>query len=305
MSKIKVTRGLPGSGKSTWAKAWVNEDPANRTRVSRDDLRYMSFGAYSGLSQEQENAITGMEQALVRAGIAAGKEVVVDAMHLRARYAKKWFEFADDVEFKDFEIDYDTLMERGDQRIRFGAFKSVPLVTLHTMYNNLTVKGALRPAPERPEIPEGPMVELYVPDKKKPTAFIFDIDGTLARLDEDNPRSHYDYTRVIEDLPNGEIVAMANDLDDTGAYIILVSGRDSLCRKDTETWLQQYRVPYHKLYMRPEGDDRRDDVIKLELFNEHIRSDYNVLGVFDDRDRVVKLWRSLGIRTYQVDYGDF
>lgn len=40
MSKIIVTRGLPASGKSTWAKAWVAADPANRVRVNRDAIRW-------------------------------------------------------------------------------------------------------------------------------------------------------------------------------------------------------------------------------------------------------------------------
>lgn len=304
MSKIIATRGLPGSGKSTWAKAWVAEDPANRTRVCRDDLRYMSFGAYSGLTSAQEDAISGMEQALVRTAIAGGKEVVVDAMHLRARYAKKWYSFADEVEFKDFEIDYKTLMQRGFERSAQHSQKFVPEHVLQTMYNNLTVKGELRPAPERPEVLSAPQVQLYVPDKKKPRAFIVDIDGTIARLSDDNPRSHYDYTRVIEDEPNWDVMNVIHALSQEH-MIILMSGRDSVCRQSTEQWLWQFGFEYEALFMRAEGDDRRDDVVKLELFNENVRDNYNVKGAFDDRDRVVKLWRSLGIRTYQVDYGDF
>ena len=57
--------------------------------------------------------------------------------------------------------------------------------------------------------------------------------------------------------------------------------------------------------MRPEGDFRKDAVVKLELFDEHVREHFDVKGVVDDRDAVVAMWRSLGLMCMQVAPGNF
>jgi hypothetical protein len=57
--------------------------------------------------------------------------------------------------------------------------------------------------------------------------------------------------------------------------------------------------------MRGQTDMRPDHAVKHELFNTHIRDAYDVRPAPDDRDRVVALWRSLGIVCLQVDNGDF
>lgn len=59
------------------------------------------------------------------------------------------------------------------------------------------------------------------------------------------------------------------------------------------------------LFMRPSGDMRPDHVVKKELYLQHIEPFYKVKCVFDDRDQVVKMWRSLGLQVYQVAEGNF
>ena len=87
--------------------------------------------------------------------------------------------------------------------------------------------------------------------------------------------------------------------------IILVSGRDECCRKDTEAWLEKHNVPFVKLFMREEGDNEKDTVIKERIFRDHIASNYLVWFVLDDRDCVVKMWRDLGLTCLQVAEGGF
>mgnify|MGYP003455142708 FL=1 len=41
MNKLILTRGIQGSGKTTWARQWVAEDPDSRVRINNDDLRNM------------------------------------------------------------------------------------------------------------------------------------------------------------------------------------------------------------------------------------------------------------------------
>lgn len=90
-----------------------------------------------------------------------------------------------------------------------------------------------------------------------------------------------------------------------GYCIVLCSGRPSNYRRQTEEWLLKNRIMYDDLVMRKAGDFRPDDLIKIELYREHIEPVYEVLGVFDDRDRVVAAWRRIGLKCFQVAPGDF
>lgn len=56
--------------------------------------------------------------------------------------------------------------------------------------------------------------------------------------------------------------------------------------------------------MKPAGNTEKDSIIKRRMFDK-IKDEYNILGVFDDRDQVVAMWRYLGLTCFQVDYGDF
>lgn len=88
MSTLIITIGLPGSGKTTWAKAWVAENPARRARVNRDDLRAMLHGGRLGAAW-QEKQVTLAQHAAVRALLAQGYEVVVDDTNLVAQHRQQ------------------------------------------------------------------------------------------------------------------------------------------------------------------------------------------------------------------------
>jgi hypothetical protein len=90
-----------------------------------------------------------------------------------------------------------------------------------------------------------------------------------------------------------------------GCKVILLSGRDESCREETDKWLDRWGIFYDQLIMRTANDNRKDSIIKEELFNEHIKNKYNIHAVFDDRDQVVAVWRKLGLKCFQVEYGHF
>jgi hypothetical protein len=117
-------------------------------------------------------------------------------------------------------------------------------------------------------------------------------------------RSPYHWNRVGEDEidhPVREMIkALSNFYD-----IIVLSGRDAVCRKETEEWLNLHGVPFKELWMRPENDQRKDTVVKDEIYENHIKGRYNVLLIADDRQSVVDMWRSKGMKVAQVAYGDF
>lgn len=113
-----LTRGIPASGKSTWAKAWVAESPTNRIRVNRDDMRLMLHGVAVGLSRSDELCITRYQQQIVRHALANGYSVVLDETNLNDRTVAAWLKFSANVQFKDFPINVDLAVQRDAARTR-------------------------------------------------------------------------------------------------------------------------------------------------------------------------------------------
>lgn len=99
MSTLVVTRGLPGSGKTTWARAWVGEQDEygrrphhrERVRVNRDDMRFMLFGRYWPVP---EDAVTYAQVSAVAGLLMRDRDVVVDDTNLRAGDIARWREAA-------------------------------------------------------------------------------------------------------------------------------------------------------------------------------------------------------------------
>lgn len=82
---LHITQGLPGCGKSTWARAWQTGVGAEtRVRINRDDLRRMLWGKWTG-RQDDEGLVTAMAQGGLSAALLNGRDVVMDATHTRAR----------------------------------------------------------------------------------------------------------------------------------------------------------------------------------------------------------------------------
>lgn len=141
-----------------------------------------------------------------------------------------------------------------------------------------------------------------------PLAVIFDLDGTVALRDKGpNGRDPYDMTRVGEDAPNEDILTIAQLLHASrysrvGAEVtvMFVSGRDETARDQTERWLQ-YHFGSHDfyLYMRETDDMRPDETIKFEIL-ENVRKNWEIIATFDDRNRVVDMWRANGVTCLQV-----
>lgn len=134
-------------------------------------------------------------------------------------------------------------------------------------------------------------------------AIIIDIDGTLAKKGD---RGIFDWKKVEVDTLNIPVARLVEGMRKVGYQIILLSGRDSVCRPETERWLKTNNIDYNFLFMRTEKDNRKDTIIKEELYRQHIEGKFRIEFVLDDRDQVVDLWRKkLELTCFQVDYGDF
>lgn len=133
------------------------------------------------------------------------------------------------------------------------------------------------------------------------TAIIVDIDGTVALRTD---RSPFQWHKVGNDQVHQAVQYLLANLNPK-ILRIFVSGRDEVCRKETEDWLKENKIHHDFLYMRVKNDNRKDSIIKEEIYMTHIKGNYNVIFVLDDRDQVVKLWRSLGLVCLQVAEGNF
>lgn len=303
--KMTLTRGLPGSGKTTWA---MKQDAV---RINRDDLRYMLFGKYV-LDQEGEVAVTvaqhGALENVFKIGVA--EHVIVDDTNLNPRWVRSLLKIAQkykvEVEYKDFiDVSVEQCIANVEKRMRAGG-REVPDKVIQGMHDRY-IKG-------RTELPKIvlPSYEL-VPYERDETnlvgyngkawAIIVDIDGTIAKMAD---RSPYEWMRVGEDSPVDDVLAMISSMNAAGYKVLFTSGRDASCRDITVLWIKQHaNVHGWELFMRPEKDQRPDWIVKAEIFDQEIRDKYNVRCVFDDRDQVVSMWRKLGLTVAQVAEGDF
>lgn len=301
MSKLIVLRGLPGSGKTTWARQWVAEDPDNRVRVNRDDLRMMFYGKKVDLSQKQETQISRAERALVREYLNRGLSVVLDAMNLHERGLKDW-DRIHPFELREFDTPTGEILHRNTTRPTGDRLPEDALRRLIGKWYSRS--GDLKKAAFRSDADFAfvPYDRDAVGDQVHGTV-ICDLDGTLAL--HTSGRSPYDYSRVYEDSVNEAVFDLIRLFSFDGDHIVFVSGREDSCREDTIRWLEDHcGLEDPELYMRKTGDKRDDTLVKYEIFDQHLRDRW-IDFALDDRTRIVQMWRKINVPCFQVNEGDF
>ena len=168
---------------------------------------------------------------------------------------------------------------------------------------------------------------------------IFDLDGTLANIDARRLKAgspsgktptpskmdwdvFFDPDNIKLDTPNDPVIKMAQLFKKDGFKIVIFRGRNDRSFDTTKQWLNQNDVPFDLLVMRPDKfksdswpiadgnpatSDMRfmpDDILKKKMLDTFV--DINdVFLVVDDRQKVVDMWRDLGLNTFQVAPGDF
>jgi histidinol phosphatase-like enzyme len=162
---------------------------------------------------------------------------------------------------------------------------------------------------------------------------IFDLDGTLANIDDRRKLStkpngkldwdvFFDPDNIQLDKPNAPVVKMAQLFAQDGFKIVIFSGRNDRSFFTTKSWLVKHRVPFHQLIMRPDkfkedswpiakGNPATkemkfmpDEILKKHMLDLFVDID-DVFLVVDDRNKVVDMWRDLGLNTFQVAPGNF
>jgi len=144
---------------------------------------------------------------------------------------------------------------------------------------------------------------------------IFDLDGTLALIEH---RRHFVegdkkdwpafFAACVDDTLNLAVVELFRILKDAGHCMWIMSGRSDEVEQDTVSWLYNNDIEFDKLIMRKHGDHQPDDKLKKSWLDKHFPTKLsrdNIMCVFDDRKRIVDMWRNEGLACLQVAPGDF
>jgi predicted kinase len=276
MSKLVMMKGLPGSGKSTIAKAMVEE--LGYVRTNKDELRTLhpNWG---------ERKIVELRDGLITQALKDGKNIVVDDTNFNPVHEKALRAFAKQYDYQFEEVFVDTPIEECMKRDNARA-NGVGETVIRKMYNQY-----LKPKPS-----------VIEHDPKLKNIILCDLDGTLAHMTNRGP---YDPSGYIDDAYDEVIHNIITLAEDDGDEVIFLSGRSEDYKEETVEWLKKRHWQNNQLYMRPLGDQRNDAIVKQELYEKHIKGQYNVMYVLDDRNRVVDMWRSIGLKVLQVAEGDF
>ena len=278
--KIIMARGLPASGKSTWSREMTKQ---GYKRVNRDDLRSMIDD--SVWSKRNEVFIIGCRNAIISNAVASGYSIIVDDTNLSPSNETDLRQIAKtlnvDFEIKDFtDVSLDVCLERDRKRN-----PSVGKEVIMRMYNQFL-------KPEFKQIEYNPNL---------PDAIICDLDGSLCIKGD---RDIYDESKIYLDTVNKPILEILKGLAPK-TTIIFCSGRTDSCYAKTDEWLWQNVMDkvscnFH-LLMRKTGDKRGDEIIKKEIYNNEIKDKFNIKFVIDDRLKVVRMWRNLGLFVLEVN----
>lgn len=300
MSKLIMMKGLPRSGKSTWAKDFVAKS-GNAVIVSRDALRDMLHdGKWSG---RNEKVTMAAQKALVEHLLQNVQTVIVDDTNLGDYHLARWQGVAKEMG-ASFEVHHEqesylpTLIQRD---IKSSTPRGEKTITGMAMSNGYVS---------------------FDPD----SVVVCDLDGTLCDIshrvhlvaDKDNR----DWNKFFELTPGDSIRKTTEEMllkfKEADKTIIFVSARPEKCRADTEAWLSKHYffnenvegdvyIPgkkvtgYFTLIMRPDHDTRDDAIVKKEILDKYLKTEW-IHAVIDDRPKVVRMWRENGLNV--IDVGD-
>ena len=304
MNKLILTRGIQGSGKTTWARQWVAEDPSSRVRINNDDIRNM-LGNYWVVGREP--LVSEMKQYVTQAAMDRGYNIVIDNMNLNPHEVKFWEKVVElnnedpdgykyEIEFKDFFIPLEECIRRdamrpnpiGEKVIRetWKRYKHFIQTSEVEKYVNNLIKE----------------------DESKPYCLVVDMDSTLCFNTTKRPWYGEGAAEgMINDVPNMGVLRLVQQWTKSGpaAYtnnLIIATGRDTSQEEVTKQWLAKYNIYPQEFYFRRKDDYRKGVEVKKEQI-EKILEKYNVVAIIDDCEPIVNMYREMGLTVLQPNKG--
>jgi predicted kinase len=301
MRTIILTKGIPASGKSTWALKEMNSHRGKYKRFNKDEMRKMIDGEYR--SPDCEDFIADVRSEGVELALIQGYDIILDDTNFSNKNFYTVCEIAErigDVRVmeKFFDIKLKDALRNNAQRPH-----PIPEHIIESMYekhiknSRVEIRDVYYPPSIRPH---------RVPTAELPNAVICDLDGTLALAFD---RDYYDNTKIETDTVNEFVLRQLVMHIKFGDSVFFVSGRPSSANDSTRYWLESILdsvcenndISYWlQLYLREEGDMRPDAIVKKEIYEQHIKDKFNIVAVYDDRRKVVHMWEQLGLPVFQV-----
>lgn len=300
MKQLIMCTGLPGSGKTTWAKQHEDVFTGKGLRVNKDDIRTkFEADGWQWSPNKERHVIIERDRQINEAFVLGAHTVISDDTNFGRKHKVRLEQLARENGAQFVIKRFDTSV---DECIRRDSLRTDKAHVGEAVIRKMAAQRSPSVAPTDYDYTVVP----YVVPVDAMKAIICDLDGTLSLFEKKGHRGPFDATRCDEDDVNVPIKRMLEIYYRFMNYqIIYLSGRMEKFRAPTQTFLRKHHCPPGPLHMRKTDDYRTDWIIKGELFDAHVRDKYHVDFVLDDRDQVVKFWRSIGLTCLQVADGAF
>lgn len=278
-----MMKGLPASGKTSKAKELM-EASGNTVRVNRDLLRKMlHFDKWSG---RNEGIIVAIENDIAMSCLRNSINVIVDDCNLNPRNEQQWKETARLAEAK-FEITH-----------------------IDTPWVDCVSRDEVRQESVGGHVIRNMALQYGLVNQPKVGWVLCDLDGTLCNIDhrlnfvkQEKKDWKGFFAGINADLLYDKTRDSLLSYKQLGHEIIYVSARPEDYRKETEEWLKRNDCNIHfTLLMRGKGDKRDDVDVKRDILNKYFK-DRNIHVVFDDRPRVIRMWKEEGLNVIDCGKG--
>lgn len=297
---INVLIGPPASGKTEATKRAMAQS-SNVVRVCLRDIRKSVTGSKI-ITPKTEALVNSIHDSMIEKAIGRGFDVIVDACNCDFRTLYKKLDYYMSVgkvnlvfmELKSFDSYHVINMARPTEDRWDSA------ITMKKNYDDFVKTLTFHTVELTEKAENGNPIKACDYNPKLPEAVIIDIDDTISTRGEREP---HDYTRVIEDAPRKDMIALLNALDPT-IVRIFSTGRPIKCQQDTAKWIDKYFIFNYKdkkyephLLMRQKGDWDHNAQVKCKNYDANIHCKYNVIAVIDDDCRALEMYKRKGLNT--------
>lgn len=295
--KAHIMIGISGSGKSTYVKEHATP---GSVVVNNDSIRRRFVGInpednlwdYYKFDKNVESQVKSETDALINHAFYNNKDLWIDNTNLTIAKNEHLKEFLEKLGYEVYfhnlntSSNINTYLYRNQQRVNELKPSVINDQYIRACINNY--------------------VDFETGDRVQARIALVDIDGTVA--DHCNQRSPFDWSKVYNDKPRLYVIETLNALYNFGSidFIQFLSGRESICYDHTMLWLQDvagFDMTKHRLLMRQRRDNRKDVIIKSEIYENCIKDKYEIKFVFDDRNQVVDYWWDQNLPVFHV--GDY
>jgi len=297
MKDFIVLMGISASGKTTWAKEWVAEDPQNRIRICPSELE-----GSLGFAGPDSSTFTGkVSYDVLSRSFEAGLNIVIDDINLERGQLELLSQLADRLGNGQYKVSSKVFYTSVDECIARDKLRNNPK-------GEKEIRRIFRQYKDRLTLLQNAEIvtrEVKV-DPLLPDCIIVDIDGTLC-LNVTGRPFYNAGNSVLQDRPVIPVCKVIRSFISTDVCeVIFITGRDNSMAKATEEYIEQHLgIVNPKIFYRDAKDFRKSYQTKLEVYQKHILGKYNVVFVMEDNNSVVKMFREQGLTVLQPNASDY